>query len=331
MRTAAICSTKNEADIIEAFVRLNAKVCDAFFFADDSTDHTRTIIDRLADEGYELHYLPRVVSEGEHNQPHASQLHLTYVADLLNPDWIFFLDADEIIVADDKASVIEEISELEPSSYLAAAWHTYVPASLGYFSADSPLSECFAPRAETEPIYTKVSIPGPLARVVSTTAGNHGVTSLIGLRPSEVPARSYFLAHFPVRSVEQIVVKNLIATHNLASRPNALAGEGAHVRPVLEAIRERAYQLTLDDLLAIANGYAMPTASAPARAARPPVLDSRFACPWKYRDLAHIDVVARLDVEIERYAAELRRARERLRSSPWSSVRLQLHAPDSVA
>jgi hypothetical protein len=331
MRTAAICSTKNEADIIEAFVRLNAKVCDAFFFADDSTDHTRAIIDRLADEGYKLHYLPRAVSEGEYNQPHGSQLHLNYVADLLNPDWIFFLDADEIIVADHKASVIEEIRELGPTSYLSAAWHTYVPASLGYFSADSPLSECFAPRVEAEPIYTKVSIPGRLARVVSTTTGNHGVTSLIGLPPSGVPARSYFLAHFPVRSSEQIIVKNLVATHNLDSRPNALVGEGTHVRRVLEAIRERAYHLTLTDVQAIANGYATPAASTPARAARPPVLDSRFACPWKYRDLAQVDVVARLDAEIERYAAELRRVREGLRSSPWSSVRLQLHAPDSVA
>jgi hypothetical protein len=331
MKTAAICSTKNEADIIEAFVRLNAKVCDAFFFADDSTDHTRTIIDRLADEGYELHCLPRMVSEGEYNQPHGSQQHLAYVADLLNPDWIFFLDADEIIVADDKASVIEEIRELGPSSYLAAAWRTFVPASLSYFSADSPLSECFAPRAEAEPTYTKVSIPGRLARVVSTTTGNHGVTSLIGLPPSEVPARSYFLAHFPVRSSEQIIVKNLIATHNLESRPNALVGEGTHVRHVLDAIRERAYHLTLDDVQAIANGYAMSAALAPARTARPPVLDSRFACPWKYRDLAHIDVVARLDSEIARYAADLRRARERLRSLPWSSVRLQLHTPDSVA
>ena len=95
MTIAAICATKNEADIIEAFVRLNAKVCDAFFFADDSTDGTPEILDRLAGEGYTVHRLPRLVHQGEHNQPRTSQLHLTHVADVMSPDWIFSLDADE--------------------------------------------------------------------------------------------------------------------------------------------------------------------------------------------------------------------------------------------
>lgn len=331
MTIAAICATKNEADIIEAFVRLNAKVCDAFFFADDSTDGTPAILDRLAGEGYTIHRLPRLVHQGEHNQPRTSQLHLTHVADVMSPDWIFFLDADEIIVAEDKARLVDEIRGLDPASYLAAPWRTYVPASSEYFAAESPLSECFAPREEAGPVYTKVSIPGRLARVVSATAGNHGVTSLVGAPLTEVRARSYFLAHFPVRSSEQIVVKNLIATHNLAARPNAFSGEGSHVRPVLDAIRQRGYRLSLDDLRAIAGGYALAAPAAAPRETLAPVRDPRFACPWTYRDLARIDVVARLDAELERYAADLRRTRDRLRSASWSSVRLRLHRPDSVA
>lgn len=325
MTTAAICSTKNEADIIELFVRLNARICDVFFFADDSTDHTRAILEHLSDEGYDVRYLPRVVHEGEHNQPRASRAYLSYVADVLGPEWVFFLDADEIIVADDRAAFEAEARAVGPDAYLVAPWRTYVPASLDYFDSESPLSHCFAPRNESGVPYGKVSIPAALARVVATTAGNHDVCSLVGAVLKGVPASSYFLAHFPVRSAEQILVKNLIATHNLASRADAQAGEGHHVRPVLDAIRGRHYQLSLRDVVAIANGYALESATTGQGAtAERPGPDPRFQVEWRYRELARIDVVARLDAELERYAAELRRARERLRASTWHSVRLQL-------
>ena len=83
MKIAAICSTKNEGDIVEAFVRLNAKICTSFFFADDSTDNTRAILTRLGGEGYDINLLPRLVSEGAHNQPAASQLYLSHVAEVI--------------------------------------------------------------------------------------------------------------------------------------------------------------------------------------------------------------------------------------------------------
>ena len=88
-----------------------------------------------------------------------------------------------------------------------------------------------------------------------TTPGNHSARSLSRIAIHEQTATSYHLAHFPVRSAEQIIVKNVLATHNLATRTDALSGEGFHVFPVLQMIRNRDYKLTLDDVANLAINY----------------------------------------------------------------------------
>jgi hypothetical protein len=332
MKIAAICSTKNEGDIVESFVRLNARICTSFFFADDSTDHTRAILTRLGGEGYDINLLPRLVSEGAHNQPAASQRYLSHVAEVMAPDWIFFLDADEIIAADDRDRVIAEMQAAGPAGYLAAEWRTFVPVTLDYFKSHSPLSECFAPRREEGARYRKVSLPGRLARSVETTAGNHGLRSLTGAPLQEQLAQSYYLAHFPVRSAEQLIVKNVIATHNLAARVDAEDGEGHHVLPVLQTIRRKGYRLTLQDLVALASGYALDErAPVPPPALPAAARDPRFETTLKYRDLAEIDVLARLDAELQRYAGELKRARKSATALKLETVRLQFHTPAPIS
>ena len=52
MHTCAITLTRNECDIIELFVRGNAHLIDRFYFLDDSTDHTPSIISKLGAEGF---------------------------------------------------------------------------------------------------------------------------------------------------------------------------------------------------------------------------------------------------------------------------------------
>ena len=136
MKIVCICSTKNEGDIIEAFIRLNGRICDSFFFADDSSDNTRQIIGLLAKEGYDLNYLPK--SEGGYNQPHPTKTYLSAVGRKLNPDWIFLLDADEMIVASSKDDLLQEMQDIPPDTYLAAEWKTYVPVKLAYFDTVSP-------------------------------------------------------------------------------------------------------------------------------------------------------------------------------------------------
>jgi hypothetical protein len=306
MKIVCICSTKNEGDIIEAFVRLNGKICDSFFFVDESSDNTREIISLLVREGYDLNFLPK--PPGGHNQPNSTKALISTVARSASPDWIFLLDADEIIVAADKRALIEELTTIAANTYLAAPWKTYVPTSLAYFESTSPLSDCFAPRKEKGEPFKKASIPGRIADYIVPTAGNHTVQSAVGGIITEQAATSYYLAHFAVRSAEQIMVKNLLATHNLMTRADALKGEGFHVFPVTDLIRARDYKLTLEDLQSIAINYARTDEIDPASVAseldlqNEPELRTRLT----YLELGRIKVLARLDAEIERLSKELR-------------------------
>lgn len=322
MKIACICSTKNEADVIESFVRLNGRICDSFFFADDSTDNTRAILSLLVQEGYDLSFLPSV--HGGHNQPTSTKAHLAAVKRKANPDWIFLLDADEIIVARDKDALIEEISAVPPDGYLAAEWRTFVPVSLAYFESTSPLSECFALRKDRHEAFRKISVPGRIVDHITTTPGNHSARSLSRTPLVERPATSYYLAHFPVRSAQQIIVKNLIAMHNLVARSDAEHGEGFHVFPVADLIRRREYALTIDDLTDLATNYARPD-----HVPTPAIADDldRQDNPWlqtelRYRRLASINVIGRLDSEIDRLSKEIR---ERRRGLKFDAVYFQSH------
>ena len=306
MKIVCICSTKNEGDIIEAFVRLNSKVCDSFFFVDESTDNTREIIGLLVKEGYDLNFLPK--SPGGHNQPNSTKALISTVVRRVSPDWIFLLDADEIIVATDKQALLEELTAIAPNTCLTAPWKTFVPTNMGYFESESPLSDCFAPRKEKGEPFKKVSIPGRMADDIVPTTGNHHIRSVVGAIITEQVATSYYLAHFAVRSAEQIIVKNLMATHNLMTRVDASKGEDFHVFPVTSLIRARGYKLTLDDLQSIAVNYARADETHPAAVANEldlqnePGLRTRLT----YLALGRINVLARLDAEIERLSKELR-------------------------
>jgi hypothetical protein len=315
MKIACICSTKNEGDIIEAFVRLNGRFCTAFFFVDESTDNTREILARLAKEGYDLRYLAPVA--GGYNQPRPTKAYLSSVCKEYSPDWIFLLDADEFILVDDKERLFQEMRDIPPATYLTAEWKTYIPVSLDYFESTSPLSECFALRKDKGEIFRKISIPGRIASNLIPTPGNHTANSLRGARFKKRAAKSYHLGHFPVRSVDQIVVKNLIATHNLTTRIDAEDGEGFHVLPILQLIRSRNYRLTLADLGNIAVNYGC-TNQRPTPRIEDEIdrrVNPKLETELRYLDLAKIDVLARLDAEIERLSMEIRKANLRRKSA----------------
>jgi hypothetical protein len=313
MKIACICSTKNEGDVIEAFVRLNGRICDSFFFVDDSTDKTRQILDLLAKEHHDINFLPS--SRIGYNQPNATKALISAVLRRMNPDWIFLLDADEIIVTPDKRLLLEEMQTVPPNAVLAAPWHSFVPTSTGYFESCSPLSDCFAVRKDKVEPFRKVSMSGRLAEDVVPTAGNHHVQSLTGASLTERPPRSYYLAHFPVRSSAQIIVKNLMATHNLTRRTDALKGEGFHVFPIRDLIRSRDYALTLRDLQEMAITYSCLDQTPPVSIASEldPTEVPQLKTMLSHLALGKIDPLARLDFEVERLSNELRGMRRGFR------------------
>jgi hypothetical protein len=120
MKFHGVACVKNEADIVEAFVRHNLGFLDQLRLIDHgSTDATPDILRRLQDEG-----LPLVVQRDESLgklQGEKMTLLLRQAAQA-GADWIFLLDADEFI--DGPAPTLPPPPSDSPG-VLKIAWQTY--------------------------------------------------------------------------------------------------------------------------------------------------------------------------------------------------------------
>ncbi|MCW5550224.1 MAG: glycosyltransferase family 2 protein, partial [Opitutaceae bacterium] len=104
MRLVAVSVVKNEADIIEPFVRhTSAWVDHHLVFDHDSTDGTREILQAMQTEGLPL-ALFRDDAPG-HLQQHRSNYLTRLAAHSHGADWVLPLDADEILVGPDRATL----------------------------------------------------------------------------------------------------------------------------------------------------------------------------------------------------------------------------------
>src|SRR5580658_60259 len=96
MRCVAITCARNEADIIEAFVRHTLAYCGTAIVLDHgSTDSTPEILRHLQEEGLPVHLL-RDATIGRMHADHMNRL-LRMAAGDFAADWILCLDADEFI------------------------------------------------------------------------------------------------------------------------------------------------------------------------------------------------------------------------------------------
>jgi predicted O-methyltransferase YrrM len=111
MTIAAVCTSYNEADIIETTVRhLLAEGVDWIGIADASTDETRDILGALQRE-HLGHIFIWTDSLGYHNQPYWIDL----LAECAGTDWIIPFDADEFICPRYPHLTIKETLEQLPS------------------------------------------------------------------------------------------------------------------------------------------------------------------------------------------------------------------------
>ena len=96
MKIASISMVKNEADIIESFVRHTSRLVDVMYIIDHlSTDNTWVILNKLQAEG-----MPLILSR--YNKADYSQSEVTtglmWQSIKDGADWVLPLDADEFIV-----------------------------------------------------------------------------------------------------------------------------------------------------------------------------------------------------------------------------------------
>ena len=276
MHLAAVSIVRSECDIIKPFVRHNATFFDRLYILDHrSTDTTPDILRRLADDG-----LPLVLSrEGYgifYQGPTMTQL-IKRACDDHPWDFIIPLDGDEFLRVPDRATLEAALADLDPASIGLSEVVNYIPTE-----SDDPdeldVLRRIVHRAKTKPdtgskIF-KVVIPGAVIRQpgFSLNEGHHGVC-IDGRPVAERRVEGLSLAHFPVRSIDQFILRTILCRLAWSSRSDYNPSWGWHYgtffkqlksKPAVSAADLTAAALLYDDIYT-GSGQTPRRASAGAR------------------------------------------------------------------
>lgn len=211
VRLAAVGMVRNEADIIEAFVRHTLGFVDELWLVDHlSTDATPSILDRLQAEG-----LPLKVTR--HSENAQSQEILTsrlgQQAFAAGADWVVPLDCDEFIAVPDTDSLRVALAAATAAGVVWWPWVSMVPCAKDHADEIDPIRRIrhrVAVEADIVPkciIHRAVALAGEWTFAV----GNHHVNSAnVEPLPMMQLPDNHVLRHYPVRSIDQLMVKMIL-------------------------------------------------------------------------------------------------------------------------
>lgn len=232
MNITVVGMIKNSADIIETFIRGNGLFADKFILIDNnSTDNTLKILNNLINEGYDI----SIYSDYENAYVQSMKMNILIRNIIRNHsvDWIIPLDDDEILISRNGGNVRDIIGNWDLGCAYFAKWRIFVPTELDnkeekcvikrirYYFADSLVTE-------KKVIFSNVAALSEDFRIVQ---GNH---DFIGPDIPKISQEELIIAHYPVRSKEQISSKALIGWTNYLAMPNRVDSNGAHWREIYE-------------------------------------------------------------------------------------------------
>ncbi|WP_374392356.1 glycosyltransferase family 2 protein [Tabrizicola sp.] len=217
-----ISVVKNEADVIETMARHNLAYLDHLTIVDNgSADETVDVVQSLIDEG-----LPCALIQ----HPGTTHLQHVLISDLVpslvatyDPDRIIPLDADEFIVGDIGAFRREMQDRSIP---LKLPWVTYVPMPDDDAAETNVLKRIVNRRVSEVPQLYKITVPAIAAVGAQVGPGSHRL-HCNGKKVFMRVSASARLAHFPVRSAEQLIAKILIGSWSVRQRRRR-RGEAYH-------------------------------------------------------------------------------------------------------
>jgi hypothetical protein len=276
VQLVGVAMAKNEADIVESFVRHNLRHLDRLVVIDhQSTDATGEILMRLRDEGLPLTVgLDRSLA---FNQAERMTQALRQAITQFDADAVFALDADEMLVTSSRDALEAAVAAIPSEQIGMLPWDLYlandandartaedpptVTASVERLSsaATSPFARLTERVVDARMTQCKVVVTREFASnpALHVSPGNHWVARVHADRAPELVQSIRFdtirLAHLPFRSVEQVTQKIVLGhfAHRLAyGKRQDMAHVNWHWRHVYARIHERA--LTNDDLSTLA-------------------------------------------------------------------------------
>lgn len=222
---------KNEADIIEAMVRHNLCYLDHLHVVDnDSADATPEILTALLAE-LDGRLSWSVDARSGHGQQAITNEILPSLAARLDAVQVVLLDADEFIRAD-RAHFRETLMTSEMPVYLK--WISYVPMPDDDLAERNPVRRIRYRRRREVVKQGKITVPRHLIGTAQVGAGNHSL--IAGRRLPFLAEPDLTLAHFPVRSREQLISKVLIGSWNLRLRGGSIKNEASHWQALAQRI-----------------------------------------------------------------------------------------------
>ena len=260
MRLLGAAQVRNEADIVEAFVRHNLTVLDGLVVVDHgSVDGTPDILRRLIGEGLPV-FLGHETAPEFDQQVMRNRL-VRHVFASSDADWVFPIDADEFIKTPARSVLEDALTERTLATDVSMEWHTYVPRFDAQADLLTLLRSARRVRDEGHGL-RKVAVSRTFAARsdLFLTKGQHRVESSSDSTPRPrtlLPADIVSLAHVPVRSARQFTAKVAVSWLANLRTPRREHNESIHMREAYEYLRS-GRPLTPRQLEAFAMNYSVP-------------------------------------------------------------------------
>ncbi len=251
-RIVSITWARNEADIIEAFVRHHAPMFDKMIIINHrSRDTTAETLRLLLAEG-----LPIDVRSDEcfiHRQGEA----LTAVLEELRNepvDWVVPLDVDEFLTTSCCAGVRCALAQLPTDRVCRIPWRTYVPLPDDPSEERNVLRRIGHRRNVEETQWYKILISGSVLReAIALPMGSHDLKTRND-NQQYFDALQIALAHFPVRSAGQIASKVCGGWLSQMANPDKLTGAIFQWKAIFDRVKT-GESITPEELQQIALEY----------------------------------------------------------------------------
>ena len=260
MRLFGVTMVRNEADVIEAFVRHNLTVLDGLAIVDHgSIDGTPEILAKLRSEG-----LPVQVERAADPVYRQSEVMTALTRRALArdaADFVFALDADEFLKVESRTRLEHALAEVPPGMHAVMRWLTYVPDAFDGNGGFGPGHLWRRLKTERQPLLKVIAARALIDRPGDVVAmGNHAIQD-----PDEANTPPHArlhrdvsaLAHCPVRSRTQLEGKIIVGyLAHLATHPDD-GRLARHWRELYGELRAGA-TLTEGRLREIASNYGLP-------------------------------------------------------------------------
>jgi hypothetical protein len=239
MRVVAFSRARNEADIIEAFVRHNLAYADAMIMLDHgSTDATPQILRQLVEEGLPLH-LVHDPALGHRQVVQANQL-MHRAVEEFDADWVLCLDSDEFIDAP-SVEAFHSVLRSARGAIRLTLRNYYVHPS------DRPeevnpvrrMTHYLVAAQPGDPVSEfKIMVPAAVVRTPGAllNQGNHEVL-VEGHAVEAAIVPGIFLAHYSLRSAPQYAAKLAIAQFQRRRAISNAGDESSFLAPPYAVLR----------------------------------------------------------------------------------------------